>query len=80
MPADKKKSFFPILAPVGKAVDKLLRKEKKVLSAFREEKAAKWPFGLNLGSLFEVYRRAETARQIARRAIKRRRRPLSEPG
>ncbi|MBF0191553.1 MAG: hypothetical protein HQL99_10520 [Magnetococcales bacterium] len=78
MPRDKKKSITLILAPLGKSVDKLWRIEKKMMVAFRRGKSEEWSFGLNLGSVPEVSRRAETARQIARRAIKRKRRLLAD--
>ncbi|MBF0272586.1 MAG: hypothetical protein HQL98_11055 [Magnetococcales bacterium] len=78
MPRDKKKSVTLILAPLGKSVDKLWRIEKKMMAAFRRGKSEEWSFGLNLGSVPDVFRRAETARQIARRAIKRKRRLLAD--
>ncbi|MBF0212705.1 MAG: hypothetical protein HQM00_03965 [Magnetococcales bacterium] len=80
MPTDKKKSLFAVLPPLGKGVDKLLRIEKKLMSVFRREKLEEWGVGLNLGSVPDVSRRAETARQISRRAVKRRRRLLSNHG
>ncbi|NGZ06949.1 MAG: hypothetical protein G8237_11400 [Magnetococcales bacterium] len=73
MPSDDKKERFCLLLPLGKEVDKLWRKEKKLLSAFRGVGSEDWGFGLNLGSLCEVLCRADTARQIARRADARRR-------
>ncbi|MEO5345669.1 MAG: hypothetical protein H7834_04735 [Magnetococcus sp. YQC-9] len=72
MASDKKKQLSAILAPIGKSFDKLWRAEKKLQSAFRGG-LKKWSFGLNLGSLPEVYGRAELAQLISRRADKRRR-------
>lgn len=79
MASDKKKRHLAILAPMGKSFEKLWRTEKRLTSAFRGG-LEKWSFGLNLGSLHEVYQRAELARLIKRRADKRRRRPMPDSG
>ncbi|MEO5333142.1 MAG: hypothetical protein H7839_14065 [Magnetococcus sp. YQC-5] len=78
MPTGKKNAITPIIVPCGKGVDKVWRIEKKLRSMFQHWQSEEWPFGLNLGSIQDVARRADIARDILRRAIKRKRRTLTD--
>ncbi|MBF0428591.1 MAG: hypothetical protein HQL94_06675 [Magnetococcales bacterium] len=70
----EKKMVVNILAPLSKSVDKLLKIEKKMISVFNVKTVKEWPASFNLGSVGDVSQRAETARLILQRAMKRKRR------
>ncbi len=78
MSSAKKNWTLPLVVPVKKGAAKLWRIEKKLRSLFNKRAEEVLPINLNIGSVEEVAQRADTARTLLRRAMRRKRRSESE--